>query len=480
MANPSVSHAGLPATRPQMARIIAQDAKSGKPFANQKVTIRILDPELSCAQTARYTDSDGKVSFYVTINGGGATVDSKVTLRVEGYKDYVIDSYSFSTKQTGVNPEQTVLFEKREIETEPGESSTPEDDLSDGLAISEANFPDEHFRRAVQKEYDEDGDGVFSKEELEKIRSLHMDREDISSLQGIELFKNLKNLWCSDNNLTSLDMSHNPKLEYLSCGNNPLSDLDVTHNPALEDLYCGGTGLKEIDVSHNSNLKKLYCGKNELTSLDVSHNPVLEELVCSENELTSLDVSHNPKRVDLEFRGNQLTSLNLSKNTELEKLYCSSNLLTALDLSHNPKLKQLHCQVNELQTLDVSHNPLLESIECFDDQLTELDISHNPVLKYLDCGGNQLKSLDVSHNPALIHLCCGGNQLTSLDVSRNEELKMLQCAANQISNLDLSNNKQLTDLRIDKKTSYTGLIPNVDIELIDRSNGYNVTRIKSE
>ena len=65
----------------------------------------------------------------------------------------------------------------------------------------------------------------------------------------------------------------------------------------------------------------------------------------------------------------------------------------------------------------------------------------------------------------------------SLDMSRNEELKCLLCAGNQITDLDLSNNKQLTDLEIDKKTRYSGLVPNVDIELRE---GSNVTRIKSE
>jgi len=363
-----------------------------------------------------------------------------------------------SAENYGVRPVLWISNEaiKGETETEP---NSPESYDGDGVAINAENFPDERFRMLLQDDYDEDGNWVFSKEELEEIKRVDVFEENISSLQGIELLYNLQRLQCGKNKLTRLDVSHNTKLKYLACSNNPLSGLDVSHNTALEELYYSETGLKEVDISNNTNLKVLYCSDNDMTRLDVSHNPALEALGC---------------------KGNQLTSLDISKNANLEKLYCSSNLLTKLDVSHNPKLKQLHCQVNELQTLDVSHNPLLESIECFYDQLTELDVSHNPVLKYLDCGSNQLKSLDVSHNPALIHLCCGSNQLTSLDVNCNEELKMLQCYANQISNLDLSNNKQLTDLSIDKKTSYTGLIPNVDIELIDRSNGYNVTRIKSE
>lgn len=364
-----------------------------------------------------------------------------------------------SSKSYGVRPVLWISNDaiKGEDETEPdAKPNLPEPYDGDGVAINAENFPDERFRSILLEDYDEDGNRVFSKEELEGIKRVEIDEENISSLQGIEFFYNLQRLKCGTNKLTSLDISHNPKLKYLSCSNNPLSSLDVSRNTALEELYYSKTGLKEVDVSKNANLKVLYCMDNEMTSLDVSHNPKLKELGC---------------------RGNNLTSLDLSKNTELEKLYCSSNLLTTLDLSHNPKLKQLHCQVNELQALDPSHNPLLENIECFRNQLMELDLSNNPDLKYLDCGGNQLKSLDVSLNPALINLDCGGNQLMSLDMSRNEELKCLLCAGNQITDLDLSNNKQLTDLEIDKKTRYSGLVPNVDIELRE---GSNVTRIKSE
>lgn len=360
-----------------------------------------------------------------------------------------------SAENYGVRPVLWISNEaiKGETETEP---NLPEPYDGDGVAINAENFPDERFRMLLQDDYDEDGNWVFSKEELEEIKKVDVFEENISSLQGIELLYNLQRLQCGKNKLTRLDVSHNTKLKYLACSNNPLSGLDVSHNTALEELYYSGTGLKEVDTSKNTNLKVLYCSENDMTHLDVSHNPALEALGC---------------------KGNQLTSLDVSKNTKLEKLYCSSNLLTELDLSHNPDLKQLHCQVNELQTLDVSRHPLLVGLECFYNQLTELDVSHNPMLTSIDCGSNQLKSFDVSHNPALTSLTCGGNQLESLDVSHNEELKELRCAANQISNLDLSKNKQLTYLRIDKKTGFTGLVPGVDVELVD---GGKFTHMTSE
>jgi hypothetical protein len=46
-------------------------------------------------------------------------------------------------------------------------------------------------------------------------------------------------LICIANQLTSLDLSNNPALEFLACGNNQLTSLDVSNNPSLKYLECG-------------------------------------------------------------------------------------------------------------------------------------------------------------------------------------------------------------------------------------------------
>ncbi len=58
----------------------------------------------------------------------------------------------------------------------------------------------------------------------------------ITSLQGIEYFPALASLDCSNNALTSLDLSHNRALTQLFCAGNKLTELDVRRCPALTAL----------------------------------------------------------------------------------------------------------------------------------------------------------------------------------------------------------------------------------------------------
>lgn len=80
-------------------------------------------------------------------------------------------------------------------------------------------------------------------------------------------------------------------LETLNCSDNQLTSLDVSRCTALKKLWCYDSQLTSLDVSGCTALKYLDCFQNKLTSLDVSRCTALEELWCSDNQLTSLDVS---------------------------------------------------------------------------------------------------------------------------------------------------------------------------------------------
>ena len=250
-----------------------------------------------------------------------------------------------------------------------------------GVKVNKKNFPNKLFRNWVlQKSYG--SDCVLTDEEIAGVIEIKNGFKLIKTIKGIEHFTALTELWCSDNLLTSLDVSQNTALKILSCYQNKLTSLDVSKNTALLELHC-------------------YF--NQLTSLDVSKNTALLELHCYSNQLTSLDVS---------------------KNIALTTLYCGCNQLTSLDVSRNIALT----------TLDVSdYYPYGLRIHTNGNQLTTLDVSQNTKLTTLNCNGNQLTSLDVSQNTALTTLCCGRNQLTSLDVSKNTALTKLECYQNKIS-----------------------------------------------
>ena len=55
---------------------------------------------------------------------------------------------------------------------------------------------------------------------------------------------------CEFNQLTTLDVSNNTKLEYLDCYNNQLTNLDLSNNTELKLLYCDNNpNLKEVIIS---------------------------------------------------------------------------------------------------------------------------------------------------------------------------------------------------------------------------------------
>lgn len=143
-------------------------------------------------------------------------------------------------------------------------------------------------------------------------------------------------------------------------------------------LYCSDNQLEQLDVSHLE-LDYLYCSNNKLEQLDVKNSKWLKELDCSKNELTGLnvDVAHKPNLVRVECQNNELTSLILGENQMLEKLNCAHNQLTQLNLNNMNSLKELNCANNQLTVLDVSSSPNLTKLWLKNNHLTSLNLDNN-------------------------------------------------------------------------------------------------------
>ena len=86
---------------------------------------------------------------------------------------------------------------------------------------------------------------------------------NISNLKGIEAFTALTKLDCSDNQLTSLDVSKNTALTELSCYDNKLTSLNISGASALNSLGCWNNQLTSLDVSKNNALSTLHCDDNQ-------------------------------------------------------------------------------------------------------------------------------------------------------------------------------------------------------------------------
>ena len=153
---------------------------------------------------------------------------------------------------------------------------TPPSGGGDSIAINASNFLDPDFRTYVKAEFDKDNNNSLSESERKTVTVINVKDKLIETLEGIEFFPNLKELDCSINQL---------------------SRLDVSQNTALEKLDCSTNQLASLNLSKNAKLKYLYCSQNELTSLDVSQTAVTT-LNASDNKI-DIDVEETPRTFDL-------------------------------------------------------------------------------------------------------------------------------------------------------------------------------------
>lgn len=265
------------------------------------------------------------------------------------------------------------------------------DDNSDRVSVdvSQIKYFDEAFAQVLQdKGYIPDASKI-DLDIIKGIEVLTINGSKLTNLTGIEFFKSLKELDCSDNKLTSLDLRNNTGLTSLYCRINDLRDLNISNNTNLASLNCNNNHyLTNLDISKNINLAFIDCLSCKLTSLDVSKNTRLTELQCGLNQLTNLDLSKNTDLTRIYCSTNQLTNLNVSNSTNLTKLQCGGNHLTNLDVSKNTNLTELGCEANKLTNLDISKNHKLKAVSCKNNQLTNLDISNNTEMEFLYCDNN--------------------------------------------------------------------------------------------
>ncbi|WP_024862257.1 dockerin type I domain-containing protein [Ruminococcus flavefaciens] len=290
----------------------------------------------------------------------------------------------------------------------------------ESVSINATTFPDPNFRAVVSSDFDRDKNGILDSDEIILARNVWCIGKGIKSMKGIEYLKEMRGIYCMDNEIETWDLSQNQQITGIWCSGNKFKSLDFSVIPTLEWVYCYDCQLTSLNVSKNPKMAFIECNTNPLKELDVSHNPVLEHLMCGSCEITELDLSHNPNLQHLDAFRNKLTTLDVTCCPKMKRLDVWDNRgLGSIDVSKCPGLQYYNCAHNDATSVDVSHNPELTKLICSYNYLESLDVSNNPKLAYLDCLQNQLKSLDISHNPNLHFLQAFINDFTELDIGYN-------------------------------------------------------------
>ena len=275
-------------------------------------------------------------------------------------------------------------------------------DREEGIAIDEAHFPDEAFRTYVAENLDSSANGYLESKEA-GIKALDVSGLGIRDLKGIEHFTSLESLDCSDNQLSSLDLSLNTKLTELDATGNVLkvslddfNRLDFSLLPGFDPTKASDwTGARvvnprlqflqaEVSYAYETG----YQGEAELPEvrfrLDAGNGEA--EIAVSEANFPDavfrshvsgqIDRSGNDS-LDIVERGNvrvlEVPSMGIQDLrgigyfNKLTRLDCSNNELTSLDLSGNPALQILNAENNQLDiTLDASNGFDLSLLPGFD------------------------------------------------------------------------------------------------------------------
>ena len=138
------------------------------------------------------------------------------------------------------------------------------DNASGDVKIDDKNFPDPTFRDYVSQNFDKSHHDVkLSQNELDDVKKIAINNTSVTSLQGIEYFKNLDFLDCSRNKITSLKLGNNTNLCMLDCSINNLTSLDVSKNINLRMLNCSGNQLTSLDLSGNTMPISLSCNNQQ-------------------------------------------------------------------------------------------------------------------------------------------------------------------------------------------------------------------------
>lgn len=136
-------------------------------------------------------------------------------------------------------------------------------------------FTDANFKAALVSHspvIDTSGDGEISIQEANYMNhGVNVSSESISNLSGLEHFVNIPEFYCSDNNISSIDITTLTALTLLNCSDNIINSIDIAQNPGLLRLTIANNNLTTLDASQNTGMLLLSCFNNQLTTINVQN-----------------------------------------------------------------------------------------------------------------------------------------------------------------------------------------------------------------
>lgn len=219
-------------------------------------------------------------------------------------------------------------------------------------AIPDANFENALFWQGIDPT---PGDGQVLTAYIDTLKHLWVDSKGIFDLTGIQDFDSLEYLSCSDNYMTSLNLSQNINLKTLKCIGCDMTSINLSQNTLLEYLQLSLSNIPNIDLTANAQLKYFFCYDSDLVSVNISQCNLLEKINVWRSNVSNLDISNCPNLTSLICGENNISTLDLSQNTMLNYIVCHENNISTLDVSNCPNLDTIYCYSNNLSCLNLKN-----------------------------------------------------------------------------------------------------------------------------
>jgi len=214
---------------------------------NDNAEVDIYDNNLTLPGT-RY----GVLSSRVEMNGG--VLYSTSTSNVFAAEPSFSKQYTYSHRDRD--------YSYDEIKTLPA-------------VMVEPIFPDPVVYSYVMRAFDKNGDYGLSSMECSIVKTLDfgLKGENVHSLRGIRFFPNLETLICENSRLTSLALEKNLMLRTVKINMSNISEW-YPKGENIETIECSGGIISTLVLNQTPNLKNLDCSDNLLTELDLSETLV--------------------------------------------------------------------------------------------------------------------------------------------------------------------------------------------------------------
>lgn len=351
-------------------------------------------------------------------------------------------------------------------------------------SIDETNFPDETFRTYVaSSSVDRNQDAILTDEETSPFTSSfgrsYLTGKNIASLKGIEYFTTTEQLYCYNNQLSTLDLSQNKALTRIECYGNQIQgegmDAFVACLPTVEEgsIYminnqnegnaCTLEHIRLMNEKGWSVLQKEGSYWREMSGLEAVE--INETNFPDEALRTELSKKTYDKDGDGFLSGTELSRIT---KIELVRLNALSDLT---GLEHFVNLKELHIYQGALTAIDTKGLVNLESLEIYHvSSLTSVDVSKNEKLTRLKISDAAnisslsftptIKTLDLDKTPLI----------KELNVKPLTDLRLLTLGGLGITDLDISGLKSLTQLSIGSGDGLSTLTPLKSLIISDCSS----------